>query len=166
MRVLGRATRTLPISHDETINLYQKYLDLIKFEQKNFGVSPTELRHLIGRLGELYCAQTTNGVLSAVANQNGFDVITGEGKKVSVKTTAQTSSGFIRMTASTANLADDIMLLQFVDGELSILFYGDIQIALDAARHYPEKNFYELDMSLAKHLKDLSNNEVEKQCLD
>lgn len=44
------------------------------------------------------------------------------------------------------------MILKFIDGDLSILFYGAIQVATDAARHYPEKNRFELDISIAQRL--------------
>lgn len=40
-----------------------------------WGVPPTELRHLSGRLGELYAALITNGQMAtAVVNQQGYDV--------------------------------------------------------------------------------------------
>ncbi|RXJ85295.1 hypothetical protein CRU87_10775, partial [Aliarcobacter trophiarum LMG 25534] len=44
--------------------LYNKYLEILNFEIKYFNHKPTELRHLIGRLGEFYCAIKTNGTLA------------------------------------------------------------------------------------------------------
>lgn len=55
--------------------LYDKYLELIKLEVEIFGVKPTEVRHLIGRLGEFYCALQVGGTLAYTPNQHGFDVV-------------------------------------------------------------------------------------------
>ena len=44
--------------------LYNKYLELIKLEVEVFGVKPTELRHLVGRLAEFYCALQVEGSLA------------------------------------------------------------------------------------------------------
>ncbi|WP_058361165.1 DUF6998 domain-containing protein [Xanthomonas translucens] len=68
--------------------LYDKYLELVRLETEEFGVKPTELRHLIGRLGEFYCALQASGTLAHFANQHGFDVVCGNGRRISVKTTA------------------------------------------------------------------------------
>ncbi|MDZ7870718.1 MAG: hypothetical protein U5L02_16210 [Rheinheimera sp.] len=54
--------------------LYEEYLALICLETVEFGVKPTEVRHLIGRLGEFYCALKVDGTLAITANQHGFDV--------------------------------------------------------------------------------------------
>jgi len=45
------------------------------FERElTWGVPPTELRHLIGRIGELYAALITNGQMATEVNQKGYDV--------------------------------------------------------------------------------------------
>ena len=45
------------------------------FERElNWQVQPTELRHLCGRIGELYAALITNGQMALETNQNGYDV--------------------------------------------------------------------------------------------
>ena len=38
-----------------------------------WGVPPTELRHLSGRLGELYAALIMNGQMATAVNQQGYD---------------------------------------------------------------------------------------------
>ena len=44
------------------------------FERElTWGVPPTELRHLIGRIGELYAALITNGQMATEVNQQGYD---------------------------------------------------------------------------------------------
>src|SRR4051812_12320283 len=59
------------------------------FERElHWGVPPTELRHLCGRIGELYAALITNGQMAFTVNQQGYDVVSAEGERISVKTTA------------------------------------------------------------------------------
>lgn len=69
------------INYENVQPLYEKYFDLVRFEVENFGVKPTEIRHLIGRLGEFYCVKETKGALPVGTNQPGFDVISFNSKK-------------------------------------------------------------------------------------
>jgi hypothetical protein len=57
------------ITADRIKHLYDRYLELIRLEIDEFGVKPTEVRHLIGRLGEFYCALQVNGTLAHLANR-------------------------------------------------------------------------------------------------
>ena len=55
------------------------------FERElTWGVPPTELRHLIGRIGELYAALITNGQMATEVNQQGYDVVSVNGERISV----------------------------------------------------------------------------------
>lgn len=64
------------------------------FERElQWGVEPTELRHLIGRIGELYAALISNGQMATEVNQKGYDVVSEKGEKISVKTTAMMGLG-------------------------------------------------------------------------
>ncbi|AXF84864.1 hypothetical protein DTO96_100575 [Ephemeroptericola cinctiostellae] len=99
--------------------LYNRYLELIKLEVEMFGVKPTEVRHLIGRLGEFYCALKVDGTLAHSPNQQGFDVVCQNGKRISMKTTAQ-KTGFIAISSKTINIVDDLMIIQYLDQTLSI----------------------------------------------
>ena len=139
------------ISQERIKQLYDKYRELIDLEVKEFGVKPTEVRHLIGRLGEFYCALKLEGILAHEANQHGFDVIDKNNRKVSVKTTAQ-KTGFVPINISTVNKVDDIMIIQYIGNELHTVYYGPIQAAVDAARHYPDHGKYELDISKARKI--------------
>ena len=139
------------ISLEQIKVLYDKYQDLIKLETEEFGVKPTEVRHLIGRLGEFYCALKVNGQLSQETNQHGFDVVTPEGKRISVKTTAQ-QAGFVSISAKTLEFVDELMVIQYKDGNLINLYYGDIQPAIDVSRIYDYTGKYELDITKAKKL--------------
>ena len=139
------------ISSERINQLYIKYRELVELEVKEFGVKPTEVRHLLGRLGEFYCALKLDGTLAHEANQHGFDVIDKSNRKVSVKTTAQ-KTGFVPINISTVNKVDDIMIIQYIENELHIVYYGPIQQAIEAARYYPKNGKYELDISKAKKI--------------
>ncbi len=132
-------------------HLYDEYLNLIQLETIEFGVKPTEVRHLIGRLGEFYCAIKVNGQLAHEPNQHGFDVISADGERISVKTTAQTT-GFVTISPSTLDKVDKLMVLQYASGELVELYYGDIEAAVQVSRIYDYSGKYELDISKAKRL--------------
>ena len=129
--------------------LYQKYLDIIKLETIELGCAPTEVRHLIGRLGEFYCALKTNGTLAKETNQHGFDVISEDGRKISVKTTAQ-ASGFVSLNKKTLNKTDDLMILQYINNELQIIYFDKIENATKDCRTW--KDNFELDISRAKKM--------------
>ena len=139
------------ITTDRIQQLYDKYLELIRLEIVEFGVKPTEVRHLIGRLGEFHCALQVGGTLAHLANQHGFDVICRNGRRISVKTTAQTT-GFVPIGKSTIDKVDDLMIIQYRDGELSIVYYGPVGPAAAAARYYDHVGKYELDISKARRL--------------
>lgn len=132
-------------------HLYDKYLELIRLETLEFGVKPTEVRHLIGRLGEFYCALQVGGTLAHLANQHGFDVVCRNGRRISVKTTAQ-ATGFVPIGKATIDKVDDLMIIQFRNNELSIVYYGPIGPATAAARFYEQVGKYELDISKARRL--------------
>jgi len=58
------------------------------FERElNWGVPATELRHLSGHIGKLYAALITNGQMATSVNQHGYDVVSADGERISVKTT-------------------------------------------------------------------------------
>lgn len=139
------------ISSSQIQQLYDKYQDLIELEIKEFSVKPTEVRHLIGRLGEFYCALQTKGTLAHTPNQHGFDVISKEGRRISVKTTAQ-KSGFVSIGKSTLDSVDEIMIVHYRDGCLSTLYHGPVKPAIEAARYYQPSGKYELDISKVKKL--------------
>lgn len=139
------------ITLDRLVALRDQYLQLVRLEIDEFGVKPTEVRHLIGRLGEFECALMVGGTLAHRANQHGFDVISKEGRKISVKTTAQ-KSGFVAISEKTIHYADDLMLIQYIGGNLITIYYGCIKNAVSVARTYDGVGKYELDISKARTL--------------
>ena len=128
--------------------LYDRYNELLKLEIEEFGCALTEVRHLIGRLGEFYCALEVKGSMAKEPNQHGFDVIDKNKRRISVKTTAQ-KSGFFRINENTIEQVDDLMLIQYIDGKLEVLYYGTMKKAESAIR---KGNHWELDISKAKKI--------------
>ncbi len=92
------------------------------FEREmNWGVPPTELRHLCGRIGELYAALITNGQMAMEVNQKGYDVVSSRGERISVKTTAMMGdSGNIVFNANSLELVDRVIVLRVNTEEMQI----------------------------------------------
>ncbi len=137
------------LTHHQIQSLYDQYLEIVLLEVSTFGCKPTEVRHLLGRLGEFYCALKINGTLAHVVNQHGFDVVSQDNKKVSVKTTAQ-KTGFVTINPKTLDKVDELMLLQFINHNFEILYHGSIQKAVEVSRMWAGK--YEFDISKARKL--------------
>lgn len=152
---LGQATidiapaRSVALSRVQLDELYMQYSTMLDLEINMFGCKPTEAIHLLGRLGELYCARHTNGTLARRVNQSGFDVVSGDGRRISVKTSAQ-KTGFVRINPRTMHQADDLMIVQFVDEQFSILYHGDMRVAASSAKRYEEH--LELQLTTAKRM--------------
>ena len=103
------------------------------FERElQWGVPPTELRHLSGRIGELYAALITNGQMATEVNQAGYDVVGADGERVSVKTTAMMgTSGHIAFSRNTLDKVDRVVILRINTEEMQIetLFNDSVEKA-------------------------------------
>ncbi|MEC2078080.1 DUF7225 domain-containing protein [Metabacillus fastidiosus] len=139
------------ISKEQIMKLYEDYYQILNHEMNLLNCKPTELRHLIGRIGEFICAIYTDGSLSRETNQHGFDVIS-KGRKISVKTTAQTA-GFITINQNTFASFDDLFIVQYINDEFKIIYYGPKEEILSISRNYENK--YEVDI---KRLKAIVKN--------
>lgn len=132
------------ISKEQIIKLYENYNEILRNEVSLLNCKPTELRHLIGRIGEFICAIHTDGKLAGEVNQHGFDVIS-NGRRISVKTTAQGQGSFITLNQNTFDDFDDLFVVQYVDDDFKIIYYGPKEEALDLTRSYKSK--YEIDIN-------------------
>lgn len=81
-------------------------------KELSWGAQIAELRHLTGRIGELYAAMITRGQMATAVNQVGYDVVSAEGDRISVKTI--TSSTKITFNLATIHNASRVMILQIV----------------------------------------------------
>lgn len=75
-----------------------------------WGVQPAELNHLTGRIGELYAAMITRGQMALATNQQGYDVVSADGERISVKTV--TSSSHVTFRKSTFHHVDRVLVLR------------------------------------------------------
>lgn len=83
------------------------------FEKElSWGTPIAELRHLTGRIGELYVAMVTRGQMALSVNQVGYDVVSAEGEKISVKTF--TSSNHITFNLNTLSHVNRVIVLQII----------------------------------------------------
>lgn len=91
-----------------------------------WGVNPAELRHLTGRIGELYVAMKNRGQMAPEVNQKGYDVVSAEGEQISVKTV--TSTQHIRFNKNTFDVVHRVVVLRlnFDDDDISIEEVADM----------------------------------------
>lgn len=87
----------------------------------SWGVAIQEQRHLIGRIGELYAALMTGGQMAPEVNQEGYDVVSSDGERISVKTTTQPgTSGHLSFSANTIDQVDRVMVFYLNTEEMQI----------------------------------------------
>ncbi len=107
----------------------------------DWGVEPTELRHLSGRIGELYAAMITNGRMATDVNQKGYDVVSAQGERISVKTTAQMGNGAsFNFNGNTLDKVDRVICLRLNTDEMQIetLLDESVQQAKERMRMGPD----------------------------
>lgn len=95
----------------------------------DWGVPATELRHLSGRIGELYAAMIFNGQMATDVNQHGYDVVSDSGERISVKTTGRMgSTGHISFNLNTLSFVDRVIILRINTEEMQVetLFNDDV----------------------------------------
>lgn len=85
-----------------------------------WGVRPAQLGHLTGRIGELYAAMITRGQMALAINQHGYDVVSADNERISVKTV--TTSNHVSFRKSTHQHVDRVIVLRLnvEEGEASI----------------------------------------------
>lgn len=87
----------------------------------SWGANPAELSHLMGRIGELYVAMYTNGNMAEHVHEKGYDVVTKENERISVKTTTRTSGrGYVSFNPNTLEFVDRVIILRFNEEEMEL----------------------------------------------
>ncbi len=130
------------------------------FERElSWGVSPSSLPHLTGRIGELYAAMVTRGQMALATNQRGYDVVSAEGERVSVKTI--TTSTHVTFNHATFDQVDRVIILRILveENEASIEELLDCPAvqARETMRLSGDKILYYPNARLAsRNLSDLS----------
>ena len=152
------------------IQIIQSLGDAMNWLEKelSWGAPLQELRHLNGRIGELYAALITNGKMAPGVNQKGYDVISKEGERISVKTTSVTKgAGFVSFNPRTLDEVDRIMIFKIneIEMEIEILFDGLKEEALQLMSDKQDSNG-KRNISLSKFnrpVTDLSNLAILEQ---
>ena len=110
------------------------------FEKElSWNVKPASLSHLTGRIGELYTAMLTRGQMALEVAQRGYDVVSAEGQRISVKTiTTSTHADFNKNTLKFADYAI-VLRINVIEGEASIeeIFRGNIDEIKDLCNETP-----------------------------
>lgn len=97
------------------------------FEKElSWGMPIAELRHLTGRIGELYVAMMTLGQLADSVNQKGYDVVSASGQRISVKTVTTTSH--VDFNLKTIGLVDRVIVLRVNPLDLCIEVVYDLDM--------------------------------------
>lgn len=94
-----------------------------------WGVQPANLSHLCGRIGELYACVITNGQMALGVNQGGYDVASGSGERVSVKTTTQRLPCQVHFNANTLKHVDRVIVLRINTDDMQVETLYDATIA-------------------------------------
>lgn len=116
------------------------------FERElSWGAPISELRHLTGRIGELYTAMVKRGQMALSVNQVGYDVVSAEGERISVKTF--TTSTKITFNPSTLHHADRVMILQIVLDENEPSIRELLDCPIDDLRSRLKEGSYQLSTS-------------------
>ncbi len=112
------------------------------FERElHWGVPPTELRHLCGRIGELYAAMITNGQMALDVNQHGYDVVSAQGERISVKTTAKMDfAGHVSFNPRSLVHVDRVIVLRVNTDEMQVEILLDAPVASALVLMGPETN--------------------------
>lgn len=117
------------------VQIIQSLAEALSWFEKEvaWGVAPAELNHLTGRIGELYAAMITRGQMALETKQRGYDVVSADNERISVKTV--TSSSHVSFNLATFDLVDRVMILRVnVDEETGISVEELFDEPADAAR--------------------------------
>lgn len=98
----------------------------------SWGANPAELRHLMGRIGELYVAMFTNGNLAEHVNEKGYDVVSKDNERISVKTTTRSEGkGHVAFNPNTLCFVDRVIILRFNQEEMELEILLDESVEVD-----------------------------------
>ncbi len=134
----------MALNQMQTIQSLGNNLAILQQEVEIFGVLATETRHLVGRIGELYACVITNGQMAPNTNEKGYDVVSSVGERISVKTTATTTtSGGALFNLKTLHLVDRIMIMR-INEDL------EIEVLLDSSTAEAEKLMHKGTIAYSK----------------
>ncbi|WP_165505669.1 DUF6998 domain-containing protein [Rhizobium leguminosarum] len=117
------------------VQIIQSLAEALSWFEKelSWGVSPGELNHLTGRIGELFAAMITRGQMALDTNQRGYDVVSASNERISVKTI--TTSNHVSFTQNTFHRVDRVMILRInVDDDKGVSVEELLDMSAEEAR--------------------------------
>lgn len=150
----------MSITQKDMIHSLSKLLDWLE-QESNWATNSGELRFITGRIGELYTAIMTNGQLATETNQEGYDVVSESGERISVKaTTRNNGSHQFRFNINTLDKVDRIVLVyvNVEDLEVQIVYDGSIAEAKGLMRDIDDSKVRTISQS--KVLKKVKNKQI------
>lgn len=127
----------MSLTQKDMIHSLSKLLDWLE-QESNWGTNKGELRFITGRIGELYTAIMTNGQLATETNQEGYDVVSENGERISVKATTRSNGNHhFSFNSNTLNKVDRIVLIyvNVDDLEVQIIYDAPIGEAMELMRN-------------------------------
>lgn len=118
------------------VQIIQSLAEALSWFEKeiSWGVSPGELNHLTGRIGELYAAMITRGQMALDTNQRGYDVVSASNERISVKTI--TTSTHVGFNQNTFVHVDRVMILRInIDDEKGVSVEELLDASAEEVRH-------------------------------
>ena len=154
----------MPLSQVQIIRSLAEALSWFEKELA-WGVDPAELRHLTGRVGELYAAMITRGQMALAVNQHGYDVVSADGEHISVKTV--TSSTHVTFRKSTFAGVHRVMVLRINidEGDASIeeVFDGSAAELVNKCRESADGYQFMLSRKTGELKRSLSDMNISAQ---
>lgn len=149
----------MALSQIEIIKSLGRALEWME-KELSWGSPVAELRHLTGRIGELYVAMITLGQLADSVNQRGYDVISSEGQKISVKTI--TSSNHVAFNRNTIIEVDRIIIVQINTEDMQIEILEDFNkdLLFEKLKERDQKFIFSVVKKNTNRNIDLENFEV------
>ena len=154
----------MSLTQFQIIQSLGRHLELLQTEL-SWGSSAQELRHLTGRIGELYAAMVTYGQMAPENNQRGYDVVSLKGERISVKTI--TSSNHVSFNAATLQYVDSIMILRINTTRLEIETLVDktVENAKSEMRLHDKKYVYAIGKNLGNQEPNVESDSNQLQHL-
>lgn len=118
----------MSLTQKDMLSSLSKLLDWLE-QEKSWGTNSGELKFITGRIGELYTAIMTNGMMAIETNQKGYDVVAESGEHISVKsTTRDAGSHQFRFNKSTLDEVDRVVLVYVNVEEIEVQIIYDAKI--------------------------------------
>src|SRR5690606_4339139 len=149
----------MALSQIEIIKSLGRALEWME-KELSWGSPVAELRHLTGRIGELYVAMITQGQLADSVNQRGYDVISSEGQNISVKTI--TSSNHVAFNRNTIIEVDRIIIVRINTEDMQIEILEDFNkdLLFEKLKERDQKFIFSVVKKNTNRNIDLENFEV------